>query len=302
MKRRVRRKGNRATTVLALVILLAAVAAPVAATSSCARAARFSGLCFSPYPTADRDAAGPVEELLEEIAPHTGGIRTFGSTGDWATIPGMAKELGLYTAAGAGITDDPEYSASQVAGLIDLVKTGDVDLAVVGDENLMWETASESRMLTYIRRVKKAGIPTTTSEGWEELLAHPAVVREVDVVVMNVFPFWEGIARDDSVDYIDAAYRKVKARAGGKEVIVETGWPSAGEPEREAVPSSENAGAYLREFDSWARANGVRYFYFEAIDEPWKRRTEGSVGPHWGLWDRDGKMKDYTRSLLNETG
>jgi exo-beta-1,3-glucanase (GH17 family) len=99
---------------------------------------------------------------------------------------------------------------------------------------------------------------------------------------------------------VNSAYRKVKAKAGSKEVIVETGWPSAGESRWNAVPGSKNATRYLSEFTSWARSNGVRYFYFEAFDEPWKSRTEGSVGGHWGLWDKDGQMKQYARSVLNE--
>jgi exo-beta-1,3-glucanase (GH17 family) len=31
-------------------------------------------------------------------------------------------------------------------------------------------------------------------------------------------------------------------------------------------------------------------FLFEMFDEPWKAAAEG-VGPHWGLFGRDGRAK-----------
>jgi exo-beta-1,3-glucanase (GH17 family) len=285
-----------------IVLILITLIIPIVATPSCKQAApKLSGLCFSPYLGTNPKDAGPVEELLGEIAPRTEGIRTFGSTGKWAKIPPMARHLGLYVAAGAGLYDDSKYNAAQVAGLIKLVKAGDVDLAVVGDENLLWKTLEEDELISYIRQVKAVGVQTTTSDGWEVLLKHPKVMREVDVVVMNVYPFTEGVSLGSAIDYIDAAYRRVKAKAGSKEVIVETGWPSAGESRWNAVPSTKNAARYLSEFTSWAQTRGVRYFYFEAFDESWKSRTEGSVGGHWGLWDKDGHLKPYADTVLNKS-
>ena len=44
-------------------------------------------------------------------------------------------------------------------------------------------------------------------------------------------------------------------------------------------------------FVSWAEAEKVSYFYFEAFDESWKVTYEGSQGAHWGVWDKDGNLK-----------
>jgi len=282
------------------VLVLIALILPVFAPSCGQPASQLSGLCFSPYLNSNPRQAGPVVDLLGEIAPHTEGIRTFGSTGVWAEVPPEAERLGLYMAAGAGLYDNKKYNASQVAGLVKLAKTGAVDLAVVGDENLMSNTVGEDELISYIKQVKATGVPTTTSDGWAELLAHPRVVSAVDIVIINVFPFVQGVSLDRAIEYLDSAYRKVKAKAGTKEVMVETGWPSAGESRWKAVPGPKNAARYLSDFTAWARSNGVRYFYFEAFDEPWKSKTEGSVGGHWGLWDNDGQMKQYARSVLGE--
>ena len=294
-------KHLRIIVVSTLIVAFIAVAIVVIAMSFPQKQAapRLSGLCFSPFLGENPRNASSVKVLLDKVAPYTGGIRTFGSTDEWAKIPAITRRMDLYLAAGAGIYGDRNYDTKQVAGLVKLVKTGKVDLAVVGDETLMWNSLTEDELISYIKQVKATGVTTTTSEHWENLLSHPTVMQEVDVIVVNIYPFWEGVSVNDAIGYIDSIYRKVKARVGDKEVIVETGWPSAGKAEGKAATGPENAARYLSDFTSWADSKGVRYFYFEAFDEPWKIKSEGSVGAHWGLWDKDGNMKQYARTILN---
>ena len=84
----------------------------------------------------------------------------------------------------------------------------------------------------------------------------------------------------------------VKAAAGDKPVVIaETGWPSRGQPVGDAVPSPDHALHYFVTVRQWARREGVKMFYFASFDEPWKRRQEGDVGPEWGLWDKDERLK-----------
>ena len=87
--------------------------------------------------------------------------------------------------------------------------------------------------------------------------------------------------------YLHVAHQQLNSAAGGKEVIVsETGWPSAGNPVGDAIPSPDNASFYFRNFVSWARADQVKYFYFEAYDEPWKATPPAQPQEaHWGSVD-----------------
>lgn len=71
----------------------------------------------------------------------------------------------------------------------------------------------------------------------------------------------------------------------------ETGWPSCGNSIGDAEPTPTHAATYLQQFTSWARANDVSFFYFEAFDETWKASHEGPQGACWGLWDKDGRQK-----------
>ena len=84
----------------------------------------------------------------------------------------------------------------------------------------------------------------------------------------------------------------MKANFSNKEIFVgETGWPCCGDAFSGAVPSPENASRCFLNFVSWARANNVPYFYFEAFDEQWKATYEGSPNACWGIWERNSNMK-----------
>ena len=74
-------------------------------------------------------------------------------------------------------------------------------------------------------------------------------------------------------------------------VIGETGWPSDGNPNPEAVPSLENAQRYFCDVLAWSIAKNIPLFYFEAFDENWKEDGYANVEKHWGLWYADGSPK-----------
>lgn len=257
---------------------------------------KLSGLCFSPYvegsPSRDDTVTeASIARLLDIIAPHTGGVRTFTSLGSGLESARAARQRGLRVAAGCNIESDAAANEAQVNGLIQLCRSGYVDLAVVGEETLYFKFLDEAALLGYMRRVKETGVRVTTSETWGELIGHPSVIQECDVLLANMFPYWENVGIAGALDYLDSCYRKLKKAAGGREIVIETGWPSAGETRGNAVADPENARTYLEEVTRWALAEHVAYYYFEAFDEPWKAGSEGQVGAHWGIWQSDGTLK-----------
>jgi GPH family glycoside/pentoside/hexuronide:cation symporter len=132
----------------------------------------------------------------------------------------------------------------------------------------------------------------TTADTYGELLGHPNVVAAVDIIFPNYYPYWEGQPIDSAMANVHRWHQWLVDAYPGKEIIVsESGWPSCGNPYGEAVPSPENASFYFLNFVSWARAEGIRYFYFSALDEPWKAGPEGPQGACWGVWTKDGVMK-----------
>ena len=270
---------------------------------------RLDGLNFSPYMDGQDPNLGSVisEEQIRErmrvIAPFTEWVRSFGTTNGLEQVGPIAKSFGLNVAVGAWLGKDLAANTQQMQNLIETAQNGHVDLAIVGSEVLLRGDLTPSQLIGYITQFRSAvpGIPLTTADVYSVLLAQPGLMAACDVILVNYYPFWESQPLDRAMARIHDIHQQVVAAAPGKPVLVsETGWPSDGEPRCGAIPSPENARDYFLNFVSWARAEQVGYFYFEAFDELWKAAAEGEVGAHWGIWDKDGTMKEGMAAVFQD--
>jgi exo-beta-1,3-glucanase (GH17 family) len=262
---------------------------------------RLYGANFSPWVNGqDPNQGATVSEAqltqrMSMVAPYTQWIRTFGSGAGLEKSGRVAHGLNLKAAIGAWISKDAAANQREIDALVAAARAGEVDLAIVGSEVLLRGDLTEQALLTLIANVKSRipqGVPVTTADTYVSLLAHPNVIAAVDVVLANYYPYWEGYPVENAVAVLNQWHANVRSAAGSKEVIVsETGWPSGGNAVGSAVPSFQNAAAYFLNFISWARANQVKYFYFEAFDETWKASYEGPQGANWGIWDKNGVLK-----------
>ncbi|MCB2181338.1 MAG: hypothetical protein KQH63_04900 [Desulfobulbaceae bacterium] len=261
---------------------------------------KVNGLNFSPYMDGQDPNLGSIiseeqiQQRLQAIAPYTLWIRSFGMTHGLEHIGRLAHEMSLKAAVGAWLGKDMLVNSQQMNNLIDAARNGDVDLAIIGSEVLLRGDMSESELLSYINQFKEEvpGIPVTTADIYSILLAHPDLMAASDVIFVNYYPYWEGKDVNYSVANVHALHQEMMEKANGKEVIVsETGWPSDGDTINEAVPTLDNACFYNLNIASWAQAENVKYFIFEAFDETWKAAHEGLQGAHWGVWDKDGNLK-----------
>src|SRR5207244_3860048 len=162
------------------------------------------------------------------IRPYTRWIRTFGSTSGIEKSGRVAHAMGLKAALGAWISGDLAANEVQIANLVAAAQQGDADLLIVGSETLLRGEVSEAQLIDYINRVRQQvpGIPVATADGFTQLLQHPNVIAAGDVVLPNMYPYWESVAVDGAIIALDGWYKKVVAAAGGKRVIIaETGWP-----------------------------------------------------------------------------
>jgi exo-beta-1,3-glucanase (GH17 family)/DNA-binding beta-propeller fold protein YncE len=273
------------------------------------------GLSFSPYINGDEDpnkggsqiTDDELEERLEIIAPYTEWIRTFGCNDDLKEAGMFAHNMGLKAAIGAWLGPNSTENQKQIDCLIDVAKDGHVDLAIVGSEVLLRGDLSEEQLISYINQVKERlaedpsiNIPVTTADVYGVLLSHPNVISAVDLVLANYYPYWEGKKIKYAIAYVHRWHQQLMDAADGKEVIVsETGWPSCGDQIGDAVPSPENARFYFLNFVSWARANDVKYFYFETFDESGKAKYEGPQGACWGIWDKKGNLKPGMQDVFD---
>lgn len=275
------------------------------------------GLDFGPY-IDDQDpnlgtqvTEQQLRDRMEIIAPYTGWIRTYGIIDGLENAGRIAHELGLKAAIGVWLSSDLSNNSLGMENLINVAKNGYVDLAIIGSETLFRGDLTEDQLVEYIEQFKNEvpSVPVTTADNYSWLLDNPKVMEVCDVILANYYPYWDGKDVEEALSHLHSVHKRVVYKANGKEVIVsETGWPSDGYQNGDAVPSEENACFYFLNFVSWARAEGVRFFYFEAFDEQWKATDEGSQGAHWGVWDKDGILKPcmravfYDKSMTNNWG
>jgi exo-beta-1,3-glucanase (GH17 family) len=277
-----------AQTTVAITVNAPIVAAPV------------YGIGFSPYANGQDPNMGSeiscdqITERMGIIAPYTTWIRSFGATGGLECIGNIAHKFGLKVCMQAWISRDTSANANEMDNLIAYAQNGDADCAIIGSEVLLRNDLPPSQLISYINQFRAAvpGIPVTTADVPLSLLNNPAVVNDCDLVFANPYPYWEGKDLSVAVAYLNAEDALLRNTYPNKEVIVaETGWPSGGNTVDSAVPSLDNAAYYFLDFESWARANKRKTFYFEAFDEAWKAAYEGPQGATWGIFDQYGVMK-----------
>ncbi len=238
------------------------------------------------------DARIPREQIaadLEALAGITACVRLYSISQGLDQVPELARPLGLKVLLGAWIGYDKALNAAELARALELANahTDVVRALVVGNEVLLRRERSEDEMRALLRHARaRAEVPVTYADVWEFWTRHDSLAAEVDFVTVHILPFWE----DEPVDIVDALAHVADIRQhvgthfAGKPVLIgETGWPSAGRQREESRPSRVNQARYIREFVHQAHARGWDYNLIEAIDQPWKRRLEGTVGGHWGL-------------------
>jgi exo-beta-1,3-glucanase (GH17 family) len=119
------------------------------------------------------------------------------------------------------------------------------------------------------------------------------VAAHCDLLMVNIHPFYNRIPAAEAVPAFAGAVQRLRELYGadGKQLVVgETGWPSAGAANGAALPGRDHQALYVEGVSRMARVTGLDLFLFEMFDEPWKSEAE-SVGPHWGLFEADGRPK-----------
>jgi exo-beta-1,3-glucanase (GH17 family) len=256
------------------------------------------GISFSAY--LENQSPGSIisEEQIETrikiIKPYVKWVRSFSCVDGNEHIPRIAHKHGIKTLVGAWLGDDAEKNEREIESIIKVAKEGNADIIAVGNEVLLRGDLTEDEIIKHIQKVKMEipNVPVGYVDAYFEFVNHPRLCNICDVILANCYPFWEGYPLEHSLAYLKNMYYLALNAARGKKVIIsETGWPNVGTPDRNAVPSYENALSYFINTFSWANQENIDVFYFSSFDETWKIEKEGDVGAYWGLWDKDGNLK-----------
>ena len=264
------------------------------------------GVAYSPF----RDCQSPNRkiypgktEILQDLSilrNMGNAIRTYSSVGIQGEIASLARKHGLRVSAGAWLGRDKDANEKEIKSLIHVAKNVDLESVIVGNEVLLRHDCSLSELIDYIKRVKAAvKVPVTTAEISHILLKYPQLMEVLDYYLVHIYGYWEKVPIKKAAQYVVDTYFEFKSQSRGKPVVIgETGWPSAGPALDLAVPSPENQSRFAQEFIALARDKGIEYYYFSAFDELWK--SEGGVGPYWGIFNAERQNKYNFQSFLSD--
>lgn len=245
----------------------------------------------TPFDPELRIAREQIAADLAALAQVTDCVRLYSVDQGLDQVPPIAREVGLKVLLGAWIGHDRDKNAAELERAIATANAHPdvVRALIVGNEVLLRRERTEEEMRELIRAAKaRVQVPVTYAEVWEFWTRHDSLAQEVDFVTVHILPFWEDEPVD--IEHALAHVGEIRSRVGkhfaGKDILIgETGWPSAGRQREESRPSRVNQARYIREFVHQAHDQGWDYNLIEAIDQPWKRRLEGTVGGYWGMLD-----------------
>lgn len=256
----------------------------------------------------DDESTRPTDERLEEdmrlLARNVRTIRIYGLAGGLDKIVGLAEKEGLSVIPGAWISPDERTNNEEVDRLIRVATAhANVPRVIVGNETILRDDLKPAALIAHIERVKRhLNIPVTTAEPWHVWLDHPELARAVDYITVHILPYWEGIPLDGALNYVKYRVDQLEAAFPGKHIMIgEVGWPSEGQWVKGAEPSVINQARFVRDFLNYASEKRLDYSIVEAIDAPWKRQIEGTVGAHWGLWDANRNPKFEMSGIVVES-
>ena len=203
-----------------------------------------------------------------------------------------ASRAGVHILLGAWIGSDLDQNEKEIRAALELARRypQTVSAIVVGNEVLLRREMSAARLAALIRDVKEQSpVPVAYADIAHFIEQEPVVAAAADILLIHLLPYWdepEPPPVGAAAAQVIAVYREFSAHFPGKEVwIGETGWPSKGRMRGPARPGLVNEARFVREFAARAAAAGIRYNLIEAIDQPWKRPNEGTVGGYWGILD-----------------
>lgn len=240
-----------------------------------------------------------IAEDLGELAKVTKCIRTYSIDNGLDKVPELASRAGLKVLLGIWIGRDRAKNLVLINQAVALANDhpGVVTSVIVGSEVLLRGEMTVSDLREFIRAAKaRVHVPVTYADVWEFWLRYREMAPDVDFVTVHMLPYWEDAPprAEEAAAHVDEIRKQVAAAFPGKEILIgEAGWPSQGRMRDGSSASRINQARFISELLERARAEKFRINLFEAYDEPWKRKWEGTVGGYWGMFNASDRRLKY---------
>lgn len=265
---------------------------------------RFECLSYTPY-APGHDPTNPNDRVpepiiaadLEALSAITGCLRLYSARGSSETVLQQARARELKVILGAWISGNREQDRAEMEHLIRLARAYPdvVSTAVIGNEVLLRRELPSDRLGALIAEGKRAiEVPVAYADVYDFWYQNPQMAQYVDTILVHILPYWGEPAPTSSAAQGELEQQLlafIQAFPGKPILIGETGWPSAGPPRQQAEASIVDQARFVRSFIQSASKLGVPYNLIEAMDQPWKRASEGTAGGYWGVLDENRRPK-----------
>lgn len=235
----------------------------------------------------------PREQIaadLKALSQITKCVRIYAVDQGLEYVPELARQNGLKVLLGAWIGRDEINNRYQIDTVVQLANQfpETIRAVIVGNEVMLRREQPEAALRAMIDEVKgRVSVPVTYADVWEFWIKHPSLIGGVDFATIHILPYWEDypIAVEHAIAHVGAIRARMQKELGKHVLIGETGWPSEGRQREGARPGIVEQAQFVRTFIRQAHDQGWDYNLIEAIDQPWKRLSEGTVGGYWGMLD-----------------
>ncbi|GAC76271.1 hypothetical protein PANT_20c00034 [Moesziomyces antarcticus T-34] len=288
----------------------------------------FWGMCYTPFNSQYQYGCGvdlaSVIEDVQTLSQLTSRVRLYGADCNVTAlmldaIQRTKTNLTIYPAIYLDQSDPNDAAwtrqVDNITFALDSFGTDHIGGISVGNEYLL-NGGSAANLVAYVQRFrtlaasKSWSFPVGTGDAGSTFTA--TVAAGVDYFMANVHAWFAGTLVEDgpgwTYEYFETNDAAVAEAAPNKPAayIAETGWPSGANTTQAETYVNENgqvtgAKAGVAELQTFldgyvcdANKNGTGYFWFELYDEVWKDALYGGVEAHWGLFDKDKKLKQIT--------
>lgn len=290
----------------------------------------FWGMCYTPtntqYPTCGASQDSIIEDiqLISQLSPR---LRLYGADCDVGNLVLTAIEktkvdMSVYLAL--WVDDDEATWQRQVQTTKDVIaKHGVKNVAGIGVGNeYILNGGSVATLLGRVNEIKTwvtsqnfdKVVPVGTADAGSMITTD--LVEGVDFIFENTHPWFGGVPVDQGAgwtwDYANTNTPGIAVQAATNKpevFIAEVGWPTGSNSSETADYQAAVSGVpelqtfldtYICEANTNITTTGgsdvpsSKYFYFEFMDQVWKDELYGGVEGHWGLFDKEKKLKDIT--------
>lgn len=249
------------------------------------------GITYSPY--SDDGGCKSSSQIKSEIQKLSGyeTIRLYGVDCNQvdAALSGFAPGQKLF----AGIFD-VDNILSDVETLAKAVKNHGgwdvVSTVSIGNELVNAGSATPAQVGKYVSQgrsaLKSQGYtgPVVNVDTFIAVINNPDLCEHSDYMAVNAHAFFDGyVTAKQAGDWVLLQLQRVSTACGDKKkvFITETGWPTKGDSNNVAVPSTENQKSALQSISDKC---GNDVTFFNAYNDMWKQPGAYNAEQYWGVY------------------